>query len=247
MPIITDPLAASDPSSSGMTFLAICKRLRQEARGTGTGPATVVGQSGDMKSIVDWASDSYRDIQKAKRSWRWLWEDVEIPITSGQREYTLAQIAALVPAFTRHAHWKPNGFKYYVTSEGVASERKLGETLFERAYEREYGTVPSAVRPNGITVLPNGTLRLAQTPTADGVLTATHYRTAQILAADADVPEMPNDFHMLIVWHALSDFGIVEAASEIYERSVMKKAKMFSELMIDQLEPVENYATTLAG
>lgn len=228
-----------------MDFLAICRRLRQEASGSGSGPATVVSQTGDMRRIVDWAADSYRDIQKAKRSWRWLWEDVAIPIAANQRDYTLAQIAVLVPSFTRHAHWKPNGFKYYVTADGVASERKLRESLFERAYESEYGTVTTAQRPNAVTVLPAGGLRLAQTPTAAGVLTATHYRTAQMLAADVDVPEMPSDFHMLTVWHALTDFGIVEAASEIYERSLIKKEKMFKELMIDQLEPVENYATTI--
>lgn len=229
------------------TFLQLCQRLRQEGGGSGTGPATVVDQLGDMKRFVDWVSDSYKEIQMAKRNWRWLWDEVAIPVTAGQREYTLVQIAALVPTFLRFAHWKKNGFKYYVTSEGVAGERKLNERLFEAAYESEWGTPPSAVRPTTVTVMPNGALRLSHTPTEDGVLTANFYRTPQILAVDADEPEMPEHFHMLIVWHALADHGIVEAASDIYERALIHKGKMFAELMNDQLESVDLYSSTLVA
>jgi len=230
-----------------MNFLDICKRLRQEARGSGTGPTTVVSQTGDMKSIVDWASDAYVEIQKAKRGWRWLWGEVAIPITAGQRDYTLAQITALVPSFTRFAHWKPTGFRYYVTSEGLAGEFSLPHRPYERQFHMDVGTVPTATKPNAVSVLPGGGLHLAQNPTANGVLTAPYYKTAQVLALDTDEPEMPDDYHMLIVWHALTDFGIVEAASEIYERSMVHKRKLFPELMIDQLEPVENYSSTLVG
>lgn len=228
-----------------MNFLQLAQRLRQEGGGLGSGPASVVDQTGDMRRIVDYASESYRTIQKAKRGWRWLWATVDIPVTAGQREYTQEQIAMLVPGFTRFSHWKPGVYKYAVTSEGLAGQRPLNDILYERAVRADFGTTPQANRPAWVAVTPGGGLRLSHEPTEDGTLSAVYYRTAQTLTADDDEPEMPEDFHMLIVWNALLHFGIVEAATETYARAEREAARMFKELMIDQLEPIENHAYTL--
>ena len=230
------------------TFLEICQDLRREARGSGVGPSSVVGQTGDMADIVAWVQKAWHRIQISKRSWRWMWDEVAIPVSAAQRDYTIAQIGVLVPAFAgRWKHWKPDGFKFYNNTTGVAGERKIPERPFERAYESEWGTVTESAMPRWITVKPDGALRMSHTPELSGVLTAAYYKKPQALAADGDEPEMPEEFHDLIWATALSDFGYAEAASEILARAEERKAELYSRLLADQLEPVELYSTTIGG
>ena len=58
-----------------------------------------------------------------------------------------------------------------------------------------------------------------------------YYRSAQRLTADADIPEMPSQFHELIVWYAIKRYGYREAASE-----VLSAASDFSKSYMRQLE-----------
>jgi hypothetical protein len=227
------------------TFLQICQDLRREAGGSGSGPVTVVGQTGDMADIVAWCQKAYNRIQTARRSWRWMWDEVAIPVIAADRTFTIADITSRVPAFTRWKHWKPEGFKHYVNSVGLAGERKIPERLFERAYEGEFGTVSTSSTPRWITVMPDGALRMSHIADAAATLTAAYYKKNQLLALDTDEPEMPEEYHDLIWATALCDFGYREAATEILARAEERKAELYSRLLNEQLEPVENYATTI--
>jgi hypothetical protein len=55
-----------------MTFLDIVKRTRQECGIAGDGPTTTVGQTREMKRLVDWVSQSYVEIQNEHEDWAFM-------------------------------------------------------------------------------------------------------------------------------------------------------------------------------
>ena len=55
-----------------MTFLELCQRLRAECQDLGSGPDTVVGQSGRMLSYVNAVRESWQKIQMCRNDWEWL-------------------------------------------------------------------------------------------------------------------------------------------------------------------------------
>ena len=61
-------------------------------------------------------------------------------------------------------------------------------------------------------------------------------RSTQVLALDADVPtNLPDDFHMAIVWQALTYYGFYENAPEVLEEAETKFGNLLIRLEIEQL------------
>lgn len=54
------------------------------------------------------------------------------------------------------------------------------------------------------------------------------------LAADGDTPNMPEEFHMLLVWAALIDVATEDAAPEILAKAQNNHAALRSRLVMDQ-------------
>jgi hypothetical protein len=59
-----------------MTYLEICKLVRQECgvQGEGT-PAAVTSQRGMLKRIVEWVRDADTIIQDKHTDWDFLWKE----------------------------------------------------------------------------------------------------------------------------------------------------------------------------
>lgn len=230
-----------------LTFLEAVRRLRQEGRSSGSQatPTDTVGQTGDVKDWCDWIAESWNRIQMEKQGWRWMFAEVAIPVTSAAQEYSLGDAFPVAADLARFAHWKPYAFKYKVTSEGLVGERPLRHRLWQQFIETDFGETQTAQRPSSVTIMPNNALRLRELPTEAGTLTARYYKAPQALVLAADIPEMPPEFHMLLVWDALLDHAVGELAQEQYARAVDRRAALWYQLMNRELEPVVNYATTM--
>jgi hypothetical protein len=78
-------------------------------------------------------------------------------------------------------------------------------------------------------------------PKPDGVFTVSgqYWKKPQALAADADEPEMPDEFHMLIVWKALEHYALYESAAESLVRAQKEQKWYMNRLEIDQLPDVQ--------
>ena len=51
---------------------------------------------------------------------------------------------------------------------------------------------------------------------------------------DGDSPNMPDEFHMIVVWTALQDIAITDSAKEILVKATQRRASLYDELLIDQ-------------
>jgi hypothetical protein len=217
-----------------MTFLQICQRLRQEAGVSGTGPTSVLNQTGEMKRIVDWVNTAWEDIQLSRTNWNWMRADFSFDTTLDDYDYTAAEAGIA----TRFSMWDSDTIKSFRTSVGVSNEFELGELLYSR-YRSIYlvGPQPSGT-PICFSVAPDKKLLLGPKP--DGVFTVSgqYWKTPQVLAVDDDEPEMPAEFHMLIVWKALEMYGYYEAASECVGRGQKYGNRYMNRLELNQLPDV---------
>lgn len=190
-----------------MTFLEIVQMTVQQT-GTiqGVLPTTVVGQRDRLKLIVDYVREAYVDIQNAHRMWRWLQGNFIGQTVIGTQEYpgTAFSDQRTGTPITRFSQW---GFKgdgsdtslsMYLTSEGANGEGHLLWADWDRFYETQLRGVHQPDKPQVFSVTNDGKLIVSPIPNAVYTLRGKYRKSAQILAADADVPEMPLEFHTII-------------------------------------------------
>lgn len=226
-----------------MNFLAICQRLRQECGVPGTGPTTVVGQAGELKRIVDWAAAAYDELQGRHPHWRWLRSAFTVNTVLGDDTYAYGDCTDSIygGAIARFRRWWPHdadglsNAKIYLQSAGVGGERwfpYLPWNHFRSLYR--IGTQNNG-QPAHFTIDPLNNLVIGPKPDGVYVMTGEYQRGNQTLAADADIPEMPVDYHMLIVAMGMERSGRFNAASEVFNGGGLEGGRLLRQLELEQL------------
>lgn len=184
-----------------MNYLDLVKALVRES-GTMSGVAitTVANQTGRQLKCVNWVSDAYVNLQNKHNDWLWLMGEWSNPLAIGQGRYTPASFN-----LTRHRRWITGDEKLtiYDPAIGVADEGALQEISWED-WRRVYGRGSQTNnRPVHYAISPSRELCFGPLPDKAYVAAGEYYKSAQVLANNADIPEMPSDHHMMIVWDAL--------------------------------------------
>lgn len=216
-----------------MTYLELCQRAARES-GTIPGdntPSTVVGQSGRLRKLIDWVATAYTDIQTEFNDWRWMQGTYSGSVTQSNPTYTGASFG-----LSRFNRWiaTPHQVTIYETPEGVADESELTFRPwddFRRLYDR--GTQLEN-RPIEYTITPAGEIRLGPVPGASYTLRGPYQKSAQILAANSDTPEMPSDYHMMIVWDALLLLGGFDEGAFTMQEAQRRRQDIHRRLIISQ-------------
>ena len=185
------------------TYLSGSVDLRRECGMSGTGPAAVTGQTGDLERIVEWYAQAYTEIQNRHQDWLWLRSTFTVDTTASDDTYaygdvTDSRLSALITRFRRWWLYDVDGFpnvRSYLTSAGVSGEKyllPLPWAAFRDLYKRGTQTNNAPVH---ITVDPQRNLILGPKPNGIYTVTGEYQMSAQVLAADGDTPEMPSDYH----------------------------------------------------
>lgn len=193
-----------------MNFLQLCQRVARESGVVADGLlTTTVSQSNKLRKVVDWTAEAYADIQRSRGDWSWMFGTFSGTTVASQRAYTGAEMG-VASRFSRFMvdteRRTPSGVLCYATAEGRETEWRLqGWTAEDFADNLDYGSRATETgRPTHCAVDHDGTLRLYPTPDATGFTVRGRYRKQpQILASNTEIPEMPEDHHMAIVWQAL--------------------------------------------
>jgi hypothetical protein len=190
-----------------MNYLELCQMTAQQT-GTIEGPlpATVVGQTRRLKQIVDFVREGYLDIQNAHRMWRWLQSYFTGNTIALQSSYAATAFTDEVAAapITRFSQWgfkgdgSDIGLSIYLTATGPAEEGPLRPLSWSRFYETQLRGVQTPGRPQFYSVDNTNNLVLSPKPDAVYTLRGKYRKSAQMLAADSDIPEMPVEFHTII-------------------------------------------------
>lgn len=203
---------------------------------SGTGPTTVVGQTGESKRLVDWIADAWFEIQALHRNWKFQRASTTFVTVNAQYAYTPLQAGIAANTF---GEWIPDSFRIYTTAAGVGSEQFADifrdyDTWRDTWY---FGANRNQVSmPQQIAIAPDDSLVLGPSPLAGYTVVADYYKAPVRLALDADVPTLPfRHDPVIIVYLALKKYALFESAGESLAMAQQEYARRLARLELDQL------------
>jgi hypothetical protein len=235
------------------TFLQLCQDASRECGVDSTGPSAVTGQTGEFLRLVNWVKNAHTELQNRYPNWRWMRKPftVNTVASTDTYAYTACTDTETTAAITRFKRWWADdiyrAFTIYLTSGGVSGQRDLIWTPYEY-FKRLYKFGPQQSNtgpPIHVSVDDNNKIVLGPNPDAIYTVGGDYQRGAQVLAANADTPEMPSDFHQLPVYMAMKKFAGYESAPEVMTRAVNEGNVLMRQLELDQL-PMMGLAEPLA-
>lgn len=235
-----------------MNFLALAQRVRQECDAAGTGPSTVSGQTGELKNIVDWTAEAYRQIcQLNNGAWKFLESDFSVNTVIGQAAYlptacTDTNLSAAIGSATvgSFKRWKlvdsdtaDSTFRCYLQSLGLSDNRIIRSYGYGYYRDRfQLQTIPNA-QPVEFAIRPrDNAILIGPAPDAVYVITGQYYRIPPALAANSDTPVLPDDYHMAIVWKAAIMYAGDQQDRGLYQHAQKMYRPLYNQLCINWLE-----------
>jgi len=207
-----------------VNYLQLCKELvREVGIAGGTGPATVENQTGELANVVRWIRDANDYINNLWRDWKYLWAEYDQNVTS-------VNLALPVGVTVREWHRDSFWLDY-----GTAAGRKLvyqDWNVFRVA--QSTGTSPGT--PTMFTIKPNNAVVLNRPPLNAMPLHAEFWKRPASLESDSDVPDMPAEYHRIIMVRAAIMYGNREAAGEIISGMEAEYIDLLEKLESDQLD-----------
>lgn len=229
------------------TFLNLTKSLCRECGISGTGPISVQGQAGELLQVVEWVIQSYIEIQN-RTQWRWLKRPFQFQTTASDGDYAYTDVTDTLEGapIDRFTGWCLNDDddppKIYKTATGVSDQVWL--TWLDLASFRSIHRIGTQTdqRPRHVAVNNQDALLLGPLPDDDYTVTGWYWRGPQVLATNDEVPEMPSQFHQLIVYYAMEHYAYKYVAQEHLER-----ARVMGRRMLRNLEATQAPRICVAG
>jgi hypothetical protein len=188
-----------------MTFLELCQTVRQEVGISGTGPSTVLSQEGQLKVIVDFVAAADYQIQSLWHDWNFLWAQYSSTLSTGTRAPATQQPTDL-------SNWDMRSFFLDYTSDDAISLTPL--SYIDWRADLRQGTATNN-SPTYIVVQPDESVIVDPPPDQAYTITADYWKTPTRLTANADVSDIPIQYHRVIVSRAKTMWAEREEAPEI--------------------------------
>jgi len=196
-----------------MNLLQLCQTVIERCNIPLTGAfITAQNQTGELLQAVNWVKQSWLEIQLSQSNWDWMRSEFTFNTQVGKQDYTLADIS-----LTDHAKWHLDTLRFYKTSTGVSDDTFFefeGWSAFRDMYM--YGAQTNS-RPSVFTVRRRDkALLLGAIPDAVYTVYGEYQKSSTALSADLDEPDMPSDYHMLVVHRARMKYAASENAPEVF-------------------------------
>ncbi len=204
-------------------------------------PTTVISQTGRLLQARENIRQSWIDIQNRHTNWRWMRSSFSLQTTAGDDSYAFTDATddQTSSAIDRFARWRFEDYqdlpKVFLTSSGVGTEtwlRWVPWDWFLNIYA--LGTQNNAI-PAHIAIDPQNNLRLGPAPDGIYTISGSYQRSPLDFTVDADVPDMPDQFHNLIWAEAIGLYGMNHVAAHIVAKHEKLAHKRMRQLEADQL------------
>ena len=214
-----------------MNYLELVQRLHRESGRSTAAPASVTGANERAARLFDWVTDAWRNLQ-IEREWRWMRNTLDVALTAGQQTYTGTGLGA-----SRFRRWRMDDDTYNPWLYVDGSINSLWPLQFVQLDEFRsvyvYRTWGDAT-PIAWTFDESNQLLVAPKPALAYKLRIEYWKSPTELAADTDEPDMPEEYHLILVWRALQDVAMFDAAPEVLSRAQAKYAELRTRLLLDQ-------------
>lgn len=161
---------------------------------------------------------------------------VSFPTVAGQQLYTVAQTGIVRGVVSS---WRRDTFRVYNTSAGFPSEMEMSYWDFDewRGLYLFAAQRTSQQIPLNFTITPDNSIGL-QCPLAGYTVTGDYHSAPLSFSADGDVPSIPSQFIMLIVYKAMMVYGLAESAPEVYGQGKTLYDPLMSKLENQRLKEI---------
>lgn len=223
------------------TFLQLVAAVKRESGLTGGAPSAFSSATGDDLRIFHWVSWSWREIDLMHETW--LWRHGEATATTSGSRVLSGSADFGLPDFGRWMQpddiYRPSCYR---VSDGASSERPL----LWRDYNdfRNLFELGSHI-PGGLqywSIKPDGSMVVGPTQDEPHIVRAQYIKRHMPLEEqtppETATPGMPTDFHPLIVWKALMQYGGFDAGTEVWQRAERNYNSLISSLLQSQLPPM---------
>jgi hypothetical protein len=169
-------------------------------------PLTAAEQIHRLQQIVEFVKEAYIDIQAAHLMWRWLRSYFTGQTVIGENHYLGTDFTDEHDggAITRFSQWdfkrdmSDAGLSIFLTSTGNTEEGPLRWLDWDRFYQTQLRGPQTPGKPQFYSISNDDHLMISPPPDAVYTLRGGYRKSPQMLALDADVPEMPSEFHTII-------------------------------------------------
>ena len=191
-------------AETAWTYLQLCQRAAIECgvanASLAATPSGVVSATGELKRLCGYVADAWRELQ-GRRHWSWMWELATIVVPEGQS--TLA--TGIV-----EDRWDKN--LSYVP--GASSDS--GRFMDYMPWQQFRLLYPRVLPGNSIGVWsidPVGTFCIdGIAPVGGFTATVERWKNPTALRADDDVPGLPADLQMILVYKAMRKYAQFDEA-----------------------------------
>ncbi len=200
----------------------------------------MAGLDGRDADLVRWAIEAWNDIQRDRDGkWNWLRGNFHVDTVASTASYAFGAVKDTDDdaAITRFRAWdldKREPPLIYLSADGKVAERELfidDWAHFRYLYLR--GTHTAGYPGSVVTDVANK-LYIGPKPDAVYRVTGNYWKSNQTLAADADIPEMPADYHFMIVYRAIVKYAYNTVSHEILARAQAEGEPMYDALALNQ-------------
>ena len=214
-----------------MNYLQLVQRLHRESGRSTAAPTTVVNANERHARLFDWVADAWRNLQ-IEREWRWMRTTLDVALTVGQQTYTGAGLGA-----DRFRRWRLDDDTYnpWLYIDGSPNTLwPLQYTQLDEFRELYVYRTWGATTPVAWTFDEANQLIVGPQPALAYKLRMEFWKSPTELAADEDAPDMPEEFHLLLMWRALQEVAKFDAAPEVLARAEKNHAGLMHRLLLDQ-------------
>lgn len=216
-----------------MTFLQLVNRLREKCGITGGDLTTLQGVTGESRRCVNWINEEWMKIQLAKNDWQWMRSQASVATQAGKGTYAPSADFGL----TDFGYWDRDlDFRNYPTATGNIAEIPMDLISYDTWRDRYlYGANRYVqTRPLEFAIGPDKSICVGPLPAAGYTITGDYYRIPTEMSADSDVPAIPSQYELIIIYAAMQRYGIYEAAPEVLSEGQTEYKRMAESLGIDQ-------------
>lgn len=198
-------------------FLQLVNRMRQECGVSGNDLTTLQGSiSKEAQRCKNWIDEAWMEVQGAHPDWQWMRKSASWATVAGQAVYVVGTDISI----TDLGEWDTGTFRNYVTSVGQRSELFMSRMDYESWRDLyQYGANRyTQSRPIMFSVTPTKDIGVGPVAADGYTVTADYYSMPAHLSADADIPSIPEQYDMVIIYSAMIKYGLYEVASEVVAR-----------------------------
>lgn len=215
-----------------MNKLQLVNRVRRDCGISRDELTTLASVAGEDARITGYVEQAWVEIQEQMPDWEWMRKDFSFDTQTGLPSYSVSVIG-----LTDFGAWRNGSFRIYTKSTGVGDEIFLDQIEYTqfRDYWLWNTRRVTTGRPTAIAIKPDRSLILGLVPNNIYTVVGEYYSSPTDLENDTSSPEMPTQYHMLIVYRAMMRYAMFESAQEVLSEAQTQYNFMLDRLMSNQM------------